>query len=59
MSPTSYQTAPSRVCVSAFYREMAGCQWLVFKKCFFFNRLARRINRLVQHWCRYDGIFGP
>ncbi|EGH65070.1 hypothetical protein PSYAC_09172, partial [Pseudomonas syringae pv. actinidiae str. M302091] len=46
-------------CVSAFYREMAGCQWLVFKKFFFFNRLARRINRLVQHWCRYDGIFGP
>ncbi|ARA80099.1 hypothetical protein B5U27_08485 [Pseudomonas amygdali pv. lachrymans] len=40
MSPTSYQTAPSRVCVAAFYREMAGCQWLVLKKCFFFNWLA-------------------
>src|SRR3990167_1904819 len=26
MSPTSYQTAPSRVCVSAFYRGTRVCQ---------------------------------
>jgi hypothetical protein len=32
MSPTSYQTAPSRVCVSAFYRGTPGCQPAIWIK---------------------------
>ncbi|WP_443690760.1 hypothetical protein, partial [Pseudomonas sp.] len=47
--PTSYQTAPSRVCVSAFYSGTPGCQLLISEKFFSFNRLAMLIecaNRL-------------
>ncbi|PYC17930.1 hypothetical protein DMX02_19550 [Pseudomonas jessenii] len=34
MSPTSYQTAPSRVCVSAFYRGTLRCQPEIWIKSF-------------------------
>ncbi|CAE6912820.1 protein of unknown function [Ectopseudomonas oleovorans] len=34
MSPTSYQTAPSRVCGSAFYRQISSCQPLFARKLF-------------------------
>src|SRR5207253_982123 len=40
MSPTSYQTAPSRVCVAAFYSGSLGCQCVILSNLFLFNRLA-------------------
>ena len=39
MSPTSYQTAPSRVCVGAFYGLSSGCQ-SIFRKSVFLQMLS-------------------
>ena len=46
MSPTSYQTAPSRVCGGAFYSPSAGCQRLPGKNTWRFNCLAK--NRSLR-----------
>ena len=45
MSPTSYQTAPSRVCVAAFYSGTAGCQSLMrHKRQISVNNLSDRLS---------------
>ncbi|RMS87621.1 hypothetical protein ALP60_200058 [Pseudomonas savastanoi] len=41
-----------------FYREMARCQWLVLKKCFFFNWLASPLMSLFGSDACMAGLRG-
>ncbi|MGY2183922.1 hypothetical protein, partial [Pseudomonas agarici] len=45
--PTSYQTAPSRVCVAAFYRETPACQTLISENLFIVQLLSL-LNRVLE-----------